>query len=116
MKTPTNLTPYMMNDLYKYYKTIEIIEHKTVDVDTCDQLTNDYEPAFFSFQYGHIDTPLWHNELYTVKLDGKDCYLVQTPDPKHYWQSQLSVYEKQKDHSYCLSLDELNAWIDSPSW
>ena len=125
MTTNHQIHPYIISHLHRVYGIVEVTNHETVDTDTCDQLTvlSPTHEWSWSFNAGHTDTKPGHHEVYTVNLGSyahgskaEKCIIVQTPDRDSHWSSHVSLYEPKKDHSYCLSLDELNAWIDSPSW
>jgi len=118
MTNKPTLPPHILDRFAKVSIILQAVEHiGTYDTDTIDQKTilSNYE-HYWGETAGHIDTPAGMHELYTATINNQVCLIVQTPDPIHYWSSTISIYEPMKDHSYCLSLNELYSWIDSPCW
>ena len=99
------------------YKNIVYIDSKIINSDNneIDKIINDYESILFYFDY-HLDCKDNEIILTNLKINNEDYIILGQNIINKPYLSGIQLYKKSIDHSYPLTYDLIENWINSNSW
>jgi hypothetical protein len=104
----------------KQYKNIDYIDctiFKNNDSDNkkIDQILNNYDCILYYFD-GHLDCKDNETILTNLKINNEDYIILGQNIINKPYLSGIQLYKKSIDHSYPLTYDLIENWINSNSW
>jgi len=115
-----NIKLKLDNGHEKIYKNIEYIDstifkNNDYDNDKIDKILNDYECILMYFD-GHLNCSDNEIILTNLKIENENYIIIGQNIIDRPYLSSIEVYKKSVDHSYPLTYDLIDNWIDSNSW